>query len=104
MKELKYKKWDCVVKKSRYQNNNNLALILIDKNDGSCVANITINTDEILLEPDLAYVKNYSEGEGMLEALQEAGLIEEIIKTKKVGWVKAPLVRFNLADVEDINS
>lgn len=104
MKELKYKEWDCVVKKSRYQNNNNLALILIDKNDGSCVANITINTDEILLEPDLAYVKNYSEGEGMLEALQEAGLIEEIIKTKKVGWVKVPLVRFNLADVEDINS
>ena len=99
MKEMYYKGYDCEVKKGEYSNNKNLALVLIDKEDGSMVVTATVNTDT-KLAPDMAYIKNYSEGEGMLEALQKAGLVEEIVGETRLGYVTVPLVKLNLENVE----
>lgn len=101
MKEMRYKDYDCEVKKGKYSNNNNLALVLLDKEDGSMITTATLNTDD-KLSPDMGYIKNYSEGEGMLEALQEAGLVEEIVGQTNLGYVTVPLVRFNLENVETL--
>lgn len=101
MKIMNYKDYNCEVKRGKYSDNMNLALILIDEEDGSMVANVTVNTEEIL-DSNLGYVKNYSEGEGMLEALKKAGLVEEILGYKQLGYVTVPLVKFNLEDIEEL--
>lgn len=103
MTTVKFRDYKGVVVKSRYMNNENLALILKDKMDmnGAPIATITVNTDEILPQ-DQAYVKDYSENEGMIKALEEAGLIKEILGMKQLGWTSAPLVKFNLEGVDEI--
>lgn len=101
MKIMYYKDYSCIVKRGKYSDNMNLALILIDEEDGSVVANVTVNTDEIL-DSNLGYVKNYSEGEGMLEALKKAGLVDKVIGHKQLGYVTVPLVKFNLKDIEEL--
>lgn len=103
MKEMNYKDYKGVVVRSRYMNNENLALMLKDKEDmgGTPIAVITVNTNETL-PADQAYVKDYSENSGMLEALKESGLVEEILGEKVLGWVTAPLVKFNLDGVDEI--
>lgn len=100
MKEMNYKDYKGVVVRSRYMNNENLALMLKDK-WGATIAVITVNTNETL-PADQAYVKDYSENSGMLEALKESGLVEEILGEKVLGWVTAPLVKFNLDGVDEI--
>lgn len=104
MKIIKFNGEDCIVKKSKYINNDNLALVLMEIGeyaDPSPIAYITVNTDD-KLDSDLSYVKDYSENEGMLEACQKAGLVKEILGVKQLGWVTAPLVRFNMADIEEL--
>ena len=101
MKEMNYKDYKGVVVRSRYKNNGNLALMLEDMGGGAPIAVITVNTNEIL-PADQAYVKDYSENSGMLEALKASGLVEEILGEKVLGWVTVPLVKFNLDGVEEI--
>ena len=101
MKKAKFKEYDCVVKKGRYTNGN-LALVLLDEEDNSPVATITVNTGEIL-PPDQAYVKDYSENQGILEFIKEIGLVKEILGYTRLGWVESvPLVNFDLKDVEEL--
>lgn len=101
MKEVKFAGFDCIVKKTKYMNNNNLALVLLDKEDGEMVTQVTVNTEQKFPD-DVALVKDYSENEGMLEAITEAGLVEEVIGYAPLGFVIAPIVKFNLTDIEDM--
>lgn len=101
MKEVKFAGFDCIVKRTKYMNNNNLALVLLDKESGEMVARVTVNTEQKLPD-DVALVKDYSENEGMLEAITEAGLVEEVIGYAPLGFVVAPIVKFNLTDIEDM--
>lgn len=101
MKEVKFAGFDCIVKKTKYMNNNNLALVLLDKEDEEIVAHVTVNTEQ-KFPNDVALVKDYSENEGMLEAITEAGLVEEVIGYAPLGFVIAPIVKFNLTDIEDM--
>lgn len=103
MKKMKYGNYDCVVVKTNYVDNNNLALVLLEENNqqGAPVAIATVNTDSVLPR-DEAYVKSYSENEGMLEALMEAGLVEEVLGEKRLGYVTVKRVKFNLEDVEEL--
>lgn len=102
MKKMNFKGYECVVAKTNYMNNNNLALVLFDANVrfGPPVAYITVNTSEIL-PANQGFVKNYSENDGMMEAIIEAGLVSEVLGTKQFGYVTAPLVEFNLENVGD---
>lgn len=101
MKEVKFAGFDCVVKKTKYMNNNNLALVLLDKEDGEMVARVTINTEQKLPD-DVALVKDYSENEGMLESIKNAGIVKGVIGYATLGFVVAPIVKFNLTDIEDM--
>lgn len=101
MKEVNFKGNKCIVKKTKYTNNDNLALVLIDKDSYELYAKVTINLDE-KQEEDVAYVKDYSENEGIFDCLDEAGLVKEVIKVSEVGRTVAPLVRFDLSEVENL--
>lgn len=101
MRKMNYKQYKAVVIQSKYVNNDNLALMLIDEKDGSLITKITVNTEEKLPE-GFGYVKNYSENEGIMEVLQEEGLVKEVLGYKRMGWVTVPLVEFDLEGVDEL--
>lgn len=88
---MQFKEYDCYAVKM-YYSNGNTAIQLHSKKDGGTVAKATVNLEDELVE-ELAYIKDYSENEGMLEALQSAGIVKEIIRNNDF---EAPLCRLNL--------
>lgn len=101
MKEVQFSGYNCVVKKSRYMDNENLALVLLDAETHELVAHVTVNTAS-KFPSDIAAVKDYSENKGMLKAITEAGLVKETMGAVQLGYVSAPIVKFNLDGVEEM--
>tara|TARA_R110002050_G_scaffold38456_4_gene94961 strand:+ start:375 stop:680 length:306 start_codon:yes stop_codon:yes gene_type:complete len=67
--------------------NGRTAILLVDKEDKSPVAVATVNIPDYHdLKDDEVIIKNYSENDGMIETLQEAGVIGPIIKSIPVGY------------------
>lgn len=101
MKNVQFAGNNCEIKKSKYSTNGNLALMLFDKETGQKVSNVTINTLQ-RMDEDVAAVKDYSENEGMLEAITEAGLIKNDLGSIQVGFTMCNIVRFDLSEVDEI--
>lgn len=102
MRKMIYKGTECEVRKSLYVNNGNLALILLDLETDEMVATITLNLDK-RLPKSVGYVKSYSENLGMMEALEEAGLIKAIVsKNVPVGFTTCNLVNFNMDGIRSM--
>lgn len=89
MVEVKFKNYDCIVKKSIYFKTKNIALRLFDKAFGEPVATATVDLG-IKLPLNTAYIKDYSENEGMLEALKNAGIVKSVISWDLSGYVLIP--------------
>jgi len=92
MSKVKFMSWDCNVTVTKYLNGNT-ALELWDE-EGP-VATATVNMGD-KLPKDQAYIKDYSENEGMLEALADAGIVKEVIGRKVSGFVIVPLCTLDL--------
>ena len=89
-----YKGWQCLVRPVLYPDGNP-GLVLEDMHDGSKVATCTVNLPEQMIEitdileedgyeyvatgATLVFIKDYSENEGMLRTLQEAGIVDDPI-------------------------
>jgi hypothetical protein len=90
-KPVKFKQWDCKVMTSLYSNGH-VAIRLVDAEDFSPVATATLNMAEYGYpqEKDEVYIKDYSENEGVLKALQEAEIIGEVLGEYPLSqWVNA---------------
>lgn len=72
---VKYINLDCTVRLMSY-GNGRPGLRLFDRKDGFPVATATVNLTEIPLSGDEVALKNYSENEGILEVLVNAGVVE----------------------------
>lgn len=69
-----FKAWRCATKWGQY-GNGRLALSLVDEETGEPIAKASVNVgDEIPLGATQMDVKSWSENEGMVEALFEAGI------------------------------
>lgn len=99
--KVKFRDWGCIVKRSKYVDNNNLALVLFDEVTDEPVATATVNTGDKLTGA-VAYVKDYSENTGMLKALEDAGLVKDILGTRPLGYTEVTLVEFDLSGVEEL--
>lgn len=85
--KMKFKSWDCIVEAMWYGNHRR-ALRLIDAEDCEPIAVATVNIIDYPCPDDCAYIKEYSENNGMTKALIEAGLIEpEMINSVPSGHV-----------------
>lgn len=80
--KVKFKKWDCVTRIGWY-GNGNLGIELIDEEDGGVVAKATTNTGKVLPDNQVA-IKDWTENMGMVEALEEAGVIDKCVGSE---WV-----------------
>lgn len=72
--EVTFLKTKCIVKKEKYTSNGRICLDLYSKADGDLFACATTNLF-LPLKDDEVFIKNYSENEGIREALQLGGII-----------------------------
>lgn len=85
--KIKFKDWNCILTKEMYQNNQRVALVLIHETEGDVVAYATVNVPEYPMNNDEVLIKDYSENEGMLQTLVDAGVISEPTGTIQHGFV-----------------
>lgn len=78
----------CKVKIGLYANGR-LAIQLVD-DEYRPFATSTVNLPDKELEEGCVYIKDYSENEGMVEALKDAGIIEEVVDQEISGFVTIP--------------
>lgn len=94
MSKVKFMGYECNAVIKTYQDNGNTAIQLIS-DDGEPIARATVNLGHKLAK-DKAYIKDYSENEGMLDALVDAGIVKQILTYDKTGYVCVPLCLLNL--------
>ncbi len=100
---ITFNEYECHIVKKSYSNGR-LALQLMNAKSlkepnysmqlgTECIATVTINLPNEDIADDEIFIKNYSENEGMLEALLEANVISKPIKYVKIGFVEVPLCK-----------
>jgi hypothetical protein len=103
---IQYKNWNCNVLFHTYQENGNTAIQLVDARDGQPIATASVNLSTPLAQ-DEVYIKNYSENEGVLEALVEGGILSPPISYSQTGFVTVPrckiLVPIFVEELEEDN-
>ena len=80
----------CEVQVEKYQSGYK-AIRLIDQEDGQSVVIATVNLEE--LDSDEVAIKNYSENEGVYDALLEAGVITPKHREVSTGYVTVPVCK-----------
>jgi len=78
--KINFNQWECEVLIKKYPLNNRTAIQLVDAEDGSPVAMATVNFPDEPLNDDEVLIKDYSENEGMYQALVNAKVISRDIK------------------------
>jgi hypothetical protein len=78
-----------VIAVGRYYDNSRRAIQLLDAHDGSLVATATVNIPEAPIGKDEIFIKNWSENEGVLESMIDAGYIEPAHSLATTGRVLA---------------
>lgn len=92
--DVKFKQWHCFAVATNYENDRK-AIQLVENETHEPIATATVNIEEIPIADDQVIVKDYSENEGMVDALVAAGIIhqepETIYEGGYNGGVKFPV-------------
>jgi len=89
--EIQFKEWKCRLVFKQYYNQR-IAIELVEIGTDEPVAYATVNIPEIDLKQSEIILKTYSENEGMLECLVDAGIVSKPIKWIEGGYVEVPVV------------
>lgn len=90
---IKFKGYDCVLDTTRKYPNGNVAIILLRHKTGEMICKATISVPHLILDETEVVIKNYSENEGILEVLENAGVIKQTGQFATVGYVQAPICK-----------
>jgi Domain of unknown function (DUF4313) len=93
VKKLKYKEWNCSLVKEHYAYGGRVVLFLNDAENGEPIATCTTNVPKEPLAVDEVFIKNYSENEGMLDFLVNAGVVKDTGRRIKSGYVEIPVCK-----------
>lgn len=99
--EMKFAGVQCDVVVRSYPNGRT-ALVLLSAENGMPVAVGTLNLPEVSLEAGEVLIKNYSENEGMLDALVTAGIVEDTGRCARSTFIDAPICRLVHAELQDV--
>ena len=83
---VKFKIWECTIKFAWYANGVQ-AIQLVDAHDGSAIATASVNLEEFGKRGPLGrytWIKTWSENEGILQALVDAGIVRATGETFEV--------------------
>lgn len=92
MTPFKFGQYQLVPQFGQYRNNSRVSITLIDAEDGIPFAVATVNLPDEKLEENEIAIKNHSENEGILWALQEAGIVGQVKREVQSGFVRIPIV------------
>jgi hypothetical protein len=84
---------DCLLFKEKYQDNGRTALQLRVKKTGEPMGTATVNIANVSLAPDEVLIKDYSENEGMLDALIAAKVVERTGRKATSGFTAVDVCR-----------
>jgi endonuclease V-like protein UPF0215 family len=77
------------IKKLSYANGDPAWIVYdVDNNEALVTATVNMEASGIHPAPGNVIIKDYSENEGTLEALKNAGIIGGAVKTHPAGWVE----------------
>jgi hypothetical protein len=87
--------YTCNAHRTVYPEGGATAIYLTDVDDEGPVATATVNVPEANSQLGIGavIVKDYSENEGMMEALEEAGIAADTGKTIAIGYTQAKIAR-----------
>lgn len=90
---------ECYVQLGQYQNPRNLAIQLFTVETHEPMMKVTVNPD-MVLDKGLVAIKDYSENEGILQVMVDAGLIEDTGEIIEMGYVSVNVCKllFNLPE------
>lgn len=95
--EVTFKQWKCIAVFEKYHNGRTAIELLStgesdDIFEGVPIATATTNIERIALGPGEVLIKDYSENEGMADALVTAKVIEFVLKVIHIGNFQAKCV------------
>jgi len=93
-KTIKFKQWECAVIFLSY-GNGRTAISLDEVGTGEPIAVASVNLPDATINEDEVIIKNWSENEGVLEALVEAGIVTPLRKLF-TGFVQADVCKLNV--------
>jgi len=91
-KKVIFNNYTCTLQFAQYSNGRT-AIELLDDKDGEPVATATVNLPNVPLAHDHVMIKNYSENDGMLKTLMDAGIISEPVNIVASGYILVPIVK-----------
>lgn len=90
MTTVKFLDWDCTVAFAKY-GNGRFAIQLFDAETHEPIATASVNLPFEPLASDEIAIKDYSENEGILDALVKAGVVSTPLRFVESGWVSIPI-------------
>lgn len=93
-KTINFKSWWCFIETSKYVNDR-LAIDLCDVSDGCLVLTATVNLPHNHLPDDHVFIKDYSENEGIMNILINAGIIDHPTLYVPSGYVQIPMCKLH---------
>ena len=98
-KKVTFCGFKCDVFKDKYRNNGRTALLLIASDDdsekeifkGEDIATATCNLTDEDINPACVCIKDWSESEGMVDILMDAGVVSQPVKFVSSGHVQVPV-------------
>ncbi len=89
---IQFAGYSCKLSFARYINGG-IAIRLVDAEDHTPIAMATICVTDAQLKEGEVLIKDYSENQGMVDTLTEAGIIEKTGRTVRSGYVDIPVCR-----------
>ena len=90
---MKFNGWDCRVNLTKYIGGSRTAILLVDAVDGSPIATATVNFPEVALAADEVLIKDWSENNGILDALIAEGVVKDTGRRVPMGFVQAVVAK-----------
>jgi hypothetical protein len=104
MKTFTFHGWKCAVSKSTYANGDRVALSVYDADDMEPICTASVNLPDFksagLDAGTHVLIKDWSENDGILDALVEAGFIEPPTRQVGTGYVFADYCKLKLEAFE----
>ena len=97
MNKVKFMGELCTVEFAKYQSNDRTAIRLVCE-DGSPMATASVNLVDEHLEDDEVAIKTWGGQETILEALIEAKVVSEPVRSAQTGFVTAPICKIFWAE------
>jgi len=90
---IEFRDRECQVLTGTYRVGGGTALLLVDRATGKELARLTVDMPEIPLGPDEVVLRDYGVSDGILEVLENAGVVRGTGRSVCMGHVKLPICK-----------